>query len=100
MQLQGLAEKAPPPGDLGGKVVTEVLEFLTLGVDGVDGVVLVLNQLLTLQGQGSGPVHSHLQRASGYQFSPVWRDGRGTQSYMGCLDWRWATDVEFVDCCG
>lgn len=49
VQLQGLAEKAPPPGDLGGKVVTEVLELLTLGVDGVYSIVPVLNQLLALQ---------------------------------------------------
>lgn len=49
MQLQGLAEKAPPPGDLRGEVVTEVLELLTLGVDGVYSIVPVLNQLLAFQ---------------------------------------------------
>jgi hypothetical protein len=49
MQLQGLAEQAPPPGDLRGEVVTEVLELFTLGVDGVHSVVPVLNQLLTFQ---------------------------------------------------
>lgn len=49
MQLQGLAEEAPPPGDLSGEVVTEVLELLTLGVDGVYSIVFVLNQLLTFQ---------------------------------------------------
>lgn len=64
MQLQGLAEKAPPPGDLRGEVVTEVLELLTLGVDGVYSIVPVLNQLLAFQRQGSGLVHSHLQDTS------------------------------------
>lgn len=77
MQLQGLAEEGSPPGDLGGEVVTEVLELLTLGVDGVHGVVFVLNQLLSFQRQGSGPVHSHLHNASRYQFSPMWRDKWG-----------------------
>lgn len=64
MQLQGLAEKVPPPGDLRGEVVTEVLEFLTLRMDRVYSIVPVLNQLLPLQGQGSGLVHGHLQDTS------------------------------------
>lgn len=46
MQLQGLAEQAPPLGDLHGEVVTEVLELFALGLDGVHSVVLILNQLL------------------------------------------------------
>lgn len=99
MQLQGLAEEGPPPGDLGGEVVTEVLELLTLGVDGVHSVVFVLNQLLAFQRQGSGPVHSHLHNVSRYQFSPTWRDKWGAWS-CGCLHWKWAMDMEFVDCSG
>lgn len=61
VQLSGLAEKPPSPADLRGKLVAEVLELLALGVDGVHGIVLVLDELLALQGQGSGPLHGHLR---------------------------------------
>lgn len=35
---------------------------MALGADGVHGVVLIVDKLLTLQGQGVGPFHGHLQR--------------------------------------
>lgn len=62
VQLQGLAEQPPPPPDLGHKLVAQVPELVALGADGVHGIVLVVNELLALQGQGAGPLHGCLQR--------------------------------------
>lgn len=61
MQLQGLVEQTPPLRDLGGKLVAEVLELVALGADGVHGVVLVVDELLPVQGQGASPRHGRLQ---------------------------------------
>jgi hypothetical protein len=61
VQLQGLAEQPSPLAELCHKVVAEVLELLALRVNGVHSVVLAFDELLALQGQGSGPVHSHLR---------------------------------------
>ena len=87
MQLQGLAEKPPPPLDLGCKLVTEVLELVALGADGVHGVVLGVNELLTLQGQGVGPLDRGLRREPPQTHSSA--HVRGSKPWEGCMAGGW-----------
>lgn len=60
VQIQRPAQQPSPPPDVSCKLVTQLVELVALGADGVHGVVLQLDEPLTLQGQGAGPLRDRL----------------------------------------